>query len=77
MSPKEVRLVLDHARPYSVHEWANYFHVHPQTIETWRAKGMLLGLWSGPDGQRWNTVRAEAVRCLWDGINALERSYRH
>ena len=72
MSAREVRLVLDHARQLTLRQWAEFFGVHPQTINTWRARGMELDLWSSPTGQRWRAVKAEAARSLLESLDVLE-----
>lgn len=68
----EVRLVLDHARQITGRQWAEFFTVHPQTLKTWRARGMVLDLWSSPTGQQWNAVKAEATRSLRESLDVLE-----
>jgi len=68
----EVRLVLDHARQHTGRQWAEFFGVHPQTIKTWRARGMVLDLWSSPAEPRWNGVRAEAAHSLRESLAVLE-----
>jgi hypothetical protein len=70
-SAREVRLVLDHARPLSNQQWADVFKVHLRTIKIWRAKGMLLGLWSAPASERWDLMRAEAIQSLADLLHEL------
>jgi hypothetical protein len=72
VSAREVRLVLDHARERTGRQWAEYFGVHPQTIKTWRARGMVLDLWSSPKEQRWSAVRAEAALALRESLEVLE-----
>jgi hypothetical protein len=72
VSAQEVRLVLRHARPYSNREWAAFLGIHQRSLKAWKARGMNAGLWSGPSGTRWNTLKAEAVRNLWQAIKALE-----
>lgn len=68
----EVRLVLDHSRPNTVRQWAEFFRVHPQSIKAWRGKGMVLGRKSSPTEPQWNALRAEAVRTLREYLHALD-----
>lgn len=69
---REVRLVLDIARPLTAARWAEFFGVHAQTIKAWRADGMVLGLWSAPTSQSWEVVKAEAVQELNKQLSYLK-----
>jgi hypothetical protein len=72
VSAREVRLVLGHARPNSGRQWAAFFHVHPQTIKVWMARGFVLGLWSGPSRDAWTVVQREAMAAQWNNLKFLE-----
>jgi hypothetical protein len=72
VSTRVARLVLDHSRPLHRRQWAAFFGVHLHTVESWRSQGMVLDVWSAPTAKLWATLKAEAVRSLWDSINVLE-----
>jgi hypothetical protein len=72
VSAREVRLVLGNARPYSGRQWAAFFKVHPNSIKKWKAKGMMLDLWSAPTSEKWTTLKAETARQLWLDLALIE-----
>ena len=72
MPAREVCLVLDHARQLTGRQWAEFFGVHPQTIKTWRWRGMILDLRASPTEQQWSAVKAEAGRSLRESLDVLE-----
>jgi hypothetical protein len=74
VSSSEVRLVLDHARPNSNRQWADFFGVHLRTIEAWRSRGLVLDLWASPKQDRWDALKAEAIDCLWNNLQELQRT---
>jgi hypothetical protein len=72
VSAEEICNVLDHARQFSVKQWAEFFQVHPQTVKGWRTKGLTLQLWGNPTEASWDSLKGEAVRNLWKVIGSLE-----
>jgi hypothetical protein len=63
---------MDNSKQFTRLQWAMLFGVRLRTVESWRSRGMVLDLWSAPKSNHWDSLKADAVRCLWENISYLE-----
>ena len=74
VSAEEVRIVLKHAQQLTQREWAELFGIHLVTLQAWKAKGFILEMWSAPTVERWEGLKAEALRTLKANLAVLTAS---